>query len=234
MDCPARAAHITAPQRSSYHYKNRHRISRLHPRCFLLGRLPGFRTSVPTASGIHPFVGVTVAEYSAGLAPVFLAACSLSTCHPVSVFSHLSTPVPLHPARGPPADLLHHNRVGSKCQRGRPVERSRRQPYFPNKKGMGPGCSPVPCPLICLVLTKEMPRSVSPQVRRPKRFAQQNLDAGPIHLARADKIDRVGPPKAAKPKKKEQSEDCSFFLVDDTGFEPVASRTSSGCSYQLS
>ena len=26
----------------------------------------------------------------------------------------------------------------------------------------------------------------------------------------------------------------SFFLVDDTGLEPVTSRTSSGCSYQLS
>ena len=25
-----------------------------------------------------------------------------------------------------------------------------------------------------------------------------------------------------------------FFLVDDTGLEPVTSRTSSGCSYQLS
>ncbi len=34
-------------------------------------------------------------------------------------------------------------------------------------------------------------------------------------------------------KKKDTTESCPS-LVDDTGLEPVTSRTSSGCSYQLS
>ena len=59
--------------------------------------------------------------------------------------------------------------------------------------------------------------------------------AGGIHFRRALRL-LVGGAAiwAAKPKKKDTPCGVSFFLVDDIGFEPMTSRTSSGCSYQLS
>ena len=70
-----------------------------------------------------------------------------------------------------------------------------------------------------------MPCDTSPQVRRHKRFAQQNLGAGRIHFARACQITLGAECRiAARSPKKTTCRNMSSFLVRPTGFEPAAFR----------
>ena len=58
-----------------------------------------------------------------------------------------------------------------------------------------------------------MKAEAPPHLRRGRQIAAGGkADAGAIHCARAGKMNRVEPPKAAKPKKKDIPEGMSFFL----------------------